>query len=396
MRKKMVSAVFVLVTFAADVFAADSNTSLSRKEEILKSGTLEMYTKLVSDDPEVPLFNPNYKQRLDSIQKSVPLTYNKYVHNYISIYVARPAQIGRMVGLSKFYFPIYEKIFKENGLPDELKFLSIVESALDPFAVSRSGATGLWQFMYTTAKGYRLTIDNYVDDRRDPIASTSAAARYFKESYLEFGDWLLAIAAYNCGRGAVSRAIEKAGGLKDFWAIRQFLPQETQNYVPAFIAITYMMNCYSQHDISTIPSLLPELTDVIQVNRFVSLSSVAKAAEIGLEQVEVLNPSYKKQIINGTPTNPKSLVLPVLDKQIYFNLYSALNSTNEEPRIISASNTRSVTADPVYHRVKSGESLSTIANRYRVEVQDIRVWNRLKSSLIVPGQRLKVSSGKSL
>ncbi len=392
----MVSAVFVLVTFAADVFAADSNTSLSRKEEILKSGTLEMYTKLVSDDPEVPLFNPNYKQRLDSIQKSVPLTYNKYVHNYISIYVARPAQIGRMVGLSKFYFPIYEKIFKENGLPDELKFLSIVESALDPFAVSRSGATGLWQFMYTTAKGYRLTIDNYVDDRRDPIASTSAAARYFKESYLEFGDWLLAIAAYNCGRGAVSRAIEKAGGLKDFWAIRQFLPQETQNYVPAFIAITYMMNCYSQHDISTIPSLLPELTDVIQVNRFVSLSSVAKAAEIGLEQVEVLNPSYKKQIINGTPTNPKSLVLPVLDKQIYFNLYSALNSTNEEPRIISASNTRSVTADPVYHRVKSGESLSTIANRYRVEVQDIRVWNRLKSSLIVPGQRLKVSSGKSL
>lgn len=392
----MASAVFVLVTFAADVFAADSNTSLSRKEEILKSGTLEMYTKLVSDDPEVPLFNPNYKQRLDSIQKSVPLPYNKYVHNYISIYVARPAQIGRMVGLSKFYFPIYEKIFKENGLPDELKFLSIVESALDPFAVSRSGATGLWQFMYTTAKGYRLTIDNYVDDRRDPIASTSAAARYFKESYLEFGDWLLAIAAYNCGRGAVSRAIEKAGGLKDFWAIRQFLPQETQNYVPAFIAITYMMNCYSQHDISTIPSLLPELTDVIQVNRFVSLSSVAKAAEIGLEQVEVLNPSYKKQIINGTPTNPKSLVLPVLDKQIYFNLYSALNSTNEEPRIISASNTRSVTADPVYHRVKSGESLSTIANRYRVEVQDIRVWNRLKSSLIVPGQRLKVSSGKSL
>ena len=392
----MASAVFILVTFAADVFAADANTSLNRKEGILKSSTLSMYTKLVSDDPEVPLFNPNYKQRLDSIQKSVPLPYNKYVHNYISIYVARPAQIGRMVGLSKFYFPIYEKIFEENGLPDELKFLSIVESALDPFAVSRSGATGLWQFMYTTAKGYRLTIDNYVDDRRDPIASTSAAALYFKESYLEFGDWLLAIAAYNCGRGAVSRAIEKAGGLKDFWAIRQFLPQETQNYVPAFIAITYMMNCYSQHDICTIPSLLPELTDVIQVNRFVSLSSVAKAAEIGIEQVEVLNPSYKKQIINGTPTNPKSLVLPVLDKQIYFNLYSALNSTNEEPRIISASNIRSGTADPVYHRVKSGESLSTIANRYRVEVQDIRVWNRLKSSLIVPGQRLKVSSGKSV
>src|SRR6202007_2143582 len=171
-----------------------------------------------------------------------------YVQAEIDNYLSQKSDVGRELGLAKYYFPIYEKAFREAGIPDEIKYLSIVESQLNPVATSRAGATGLWQFLGSTARIYGLKMDNYVDERRDPIQSSYAAAAYLKDAYQEFGDWLLAIASYNCGKSNVIRAIEKAGA-NDFWSIRQYLPVETRGYVPAYIAITYVMNYYKQHNL---------------------------------------------------------------------------------------------------------------------------------------------------
>jgi len=182
-----------------------------------------------------------YERRLDSISKDIPLEYNEYVQTYIDLYMQNRDEMGQVIGLSKYYFPIYEKAFRDAGIPEEIKFLSIVESKLDPNAVSRVGATGPWQFMFTTAKLYGLNMDSYVDERRDPIQATYAAAAYLKDAYQEFGDWLLAIASYNCGKSNVERAVEKAGA-NDFWSARQYLPAETRGYVPAFIAMNYVMH----------------------------------------------------------------------------------------------------------------------------------------------------------
>lgn len=401
MKRTIVLAIFTLL--AAAVYASPSISNAkhdSFRNSIEINGnpkSLKRDTGTVADSL-TSARNLAFKQRLDSIQKTVPLTYNSYVQEYIDIYMSRQGQIGKMLGLSKYYFPIYEKVFHDNDIPQEIKFLSIVESALDPQAVSRSGATGLWQFMTTTAKVYGLNMDNYADERKDPVAASTAATRYFKESFAEFGDWLLAIASYNCGTGAVTRAIAKAGGVKDFWAIREYLPLQTRNYVPAFIATTYIMNYYSIHDISPAQADFPEQTDVIQVNRFVSLENVAKAIDVDVEKLYLLNPSYKKKIINGAPDAPKPLVIPVSGHRTYEGLYNALN-TEEIPVIaeakVSSVSRRVHASSVVYHKVKKGENLSKIASRYGVEVLDLKAWNKLKNLMIKPGQMLKVSADKS-
>ncbi|MGB4775425.1 MAG: LysM peptidoglycan-binding domain-containing protein, partial [Daejeonella sp.] len=323
------------------------------------------------------------------------------VQTYIDLYVLkRKDQIGRMLGLSKYYFPIFEKSLKEVGVPEEIKFISVIESALNPHAVSRAGATGPWQFMYTTAKGYGLVMDNYVDERKDPVQASYAAAAYFKEAYNKFGDWLLAIAAYNCGMGAVNRAIKKAGGEANFWAVRPYLPRETQNYVPAFIATNYAMNYYMKHNIIPKAPSFNIHTDALTINKMVSLSAIAQVADMDIKELGILNPSYKKQIINGSTDYPKNLIIPAIDKTAYNLLYETLNKEDiflaDEMKVIAA-NTRNVNtnkARPSSHRVKRGETLTNIANQYGVEVQDLKVWNKLKSFKVLPGQtvRLKPSS----
>ncbi|HUH32746.1 MAG TPA: transglycosylase SLT domain-containing protein [Daejeonella sp.] len=340
-----------------------------------------------------------YKLRLDSLERAVPLPHNEYVQNYIDLYVfKRKEQIGKMLGLSKYYFPIFERSFREVGVPDELKFLTVIESALNPHAVSRSGAVGPWQFMYTTAKGYGLVMDNYVDERKDPVQASYAAALYLKDAYNRIGDWLLTIAAYNCGTGAVTRAIARSGGEADFWKVRPYLPRETQNYVPAFIATVYAMNYYSKHDIQPQEAGFSIFTDVIDVNRMISFSSIAKAADIDLNELRVLNPSYKKQIVNGSASSPKRLVIPAVGKQLYASLYDALNpSTTDEPEMIAASlkdnpDTKPITI-PVSHKVQEGQTLVMVANQYGLEVQDLKVYNNLKSTTVVPGQVIRLNRG---
>jgi membrane-bound lytic murein transglycosylase D len=338
-----------------------------------------------------------YKRRLDSIKKDIPLDYNDYVQSYIDIYMRNRDEMGHVLGLTKYYFPIYEKAFHDAGIPDEIKYLSIVESKLDPYAVSRVGATGPWQFMFTTAKLYGLNMDDYVDDRRDPIQASYAAAAYLKDAYQEFGDWLLAIASYNCGKSNVERAIEKAGGATDFWSIRQYLPNETRGYVPAFIAVAYVMNYYNRHNIIPQTCSIALKTDTVLVNKYLPLTTVSQALNIDLRELTILNPSYKRQIINGTAKSPRRMIIPQVDKARYAALYDALNNTSNAyapaPKpVYAAYHEDKPDKIPASHKVRRGETLSDIADTYGIEVQDLKVWNHLHSNKAVVGQRLKLSN----
>ncbi len=334
-----------------------------------------------------------FKRRLDSIKKDVPLDYNEYVQAYIDIYAHARDEMGQVLGRTKYYFPIYEKAFKDAGIPDELKYLSIVESKLDPYAVSRVGATGPWQFMYTTAKLYGLNMDDYVDDRRDPIQATYAAAAYLKDAYEEFGDWLLAIASYNCGKSNVEHAIDKAGA-SDFWSIRPYLPAETRGYVPAYIAVTYLMNYYSRHNIVPRECDMALQTDTIVVNKYVALSTVAQALSVNVNVLAMLNPAYKRLIVNGSNQSPRRLVIPQVDRTHYTALYEALNDGNPPPP--QAPVHAAVYEDrhehrPEFHTVKRGETLRDIADNYGIEVQDIKAWNHLHNNKAVPGEKLRLN-----
>jgi len=343
-----------------------------------------------------PLADHNnlFKRRLDSLKKDVPLDYNEYVQSYIDIYMRNREEMAQVLGRTKYYFPIYEKAFRDAGIPDEIKYLSIVESKLDPYAVSRVGATGPWQFMFTTARLYGLNMDDYVDDRRDPIQASYAAAAYLKDAYEEFGDWLLAIASYNCGKSNVEHAIDKAG-VSDFWSVRQYLPVETRGYVPAFIAVAYVMNYYNKHNIIPQPCDFALKTDTVLVNKYVSLGTVAQVLNIDIRQLSNLNPAYKRQIINGTAQAPRRLVIPQIDKGKYGALYEALNNSNMVSTAPVAMHVNYVESKPVehpmYHKVRRGETLSDIADNYGIEVQDLKVWNHLRGNKAVVGQRLKLT-----
>ena len=214
-------AVFTLI-ISVHAFAKAAGDSILLKRELSKNLSQAQDTLLISPALENPLLsyqNLVYKRRLDSVQNTVALSYNEHVQNYIDIYISRKEQIGKMLGLSEYYFPIFERALKETGIPDELKFITVVESALNPNAISRSGAVGPWQFMYGTAKGYGLIMDSFTDERKDPVKASYAAAHYLLDAYKNIGDWLLTIAAFNCGTGAVTRAIQRSGGIADFWKV---------------------------------------------------------------------------------------------------------------------------------------------------------------------------------
>jgi membrane-bound lytic murein transglycosylase D len=343
--------------------------------------------------------NSVYKLRLDSIQKDIHLDYNEYVQNYIDIYTRHKDEMSHVLGLAKYYFPIYEKIFREAGIPPEIKYLSIVESKLDPSAVSRVGATGPWQFMSTTARIYGLNMDGYTDERRDPVRASYAAAAYLKDAYQEFGDWLLAIASYNCGKSNVEHAIAKAGAM-DFWSIRPYLPAETRGYVPAYIAISYVMNYAQKHNIPTENVSFSIKNDTVVVDKFISLASIAKAINTDITNVMILNPVYTRQIVNGTVAAPRKLVIPCADKRYYSALYDVLNAGNI-PVILQPSAPVNVNppADskssqikrPDFRKVKKGETLIDIAADYGLDVSDIKEWNHLHTNKVVAGQRLKLN-----
>ncbi len=366
---------------------ADSSALPGKTAVISQANFKDTIKALVVPQIPLPGYLSVFKLRLDSIKKDVPLDYNEYVQSYIDIYTRHKDEMSHVLGLAKYYFPIYEKAFREAGIPEEIKYLSIVESKLDPTAVSRVGATGPWQFMSATAKAYGLNMDNYVDDRRDPVQASYAAAAYLKDAYMEFGDWLLAIASYNCGKSNVERAVAKAGAL-DFWSIRQYLPQETRGYVPAYIAISYVMNYANKH------SILPESwdlalkTDTILVDRFVALSNISKILNVDARQLTILNPAYKKQIINGTVAAPRRLVIPQTGSENYAALYDALNTDVPVQAPVITNTSADENKLPGSHKIKRGETLAEIADKFGVEVQDLKDWNNLHGNKAVVGKKL--------
>jgi membrane-bound lytic murein transglycosylase D len=303
-----------------------------------------------------------------------------------------------MLASANFYMPIFEEALDLYDLPMELKYLPIIESALNPTAVSRQGATGLWQFMLATGKTYGLEQNSLVDDRRDPVKSTWAAARYLKDLYAIYQDWNLVLAAYNCGPGTINKAIRRAGGQSDYWKIYNFLPKETRGYVPAFIAANYIMTYYCEHGISPMQTQWPAATDTVTVTRNLHLGQVAEVCGVELDQLRGLNPQYKRDIVPGQ-TQPCVLRLPqtaintfidsgdslyVYKQDEYFN-HRTLVEVDESAKPKATGNGKAT-----YHKVRKGDTLGSIAKRYGVSVAQIRRLNRIKGNNIAVGKSLRV------
>ena len=353
-----------------------------------------------------PLFSDSvYMDRLSRIPAIMEMPYNDIVRKFIDMYAGRLRnQVSFMLSACNFYMPIFEEALDAYGLPLELRYLPIIESALNPSAVSRAGASGLWQFMIGTGKIYGLESNSLVDERRDPIKATWAAARYLKEMYDIYGDWNLVIAAYNCGPGTINKAIRRANGETDYWKIYNYLPKETRGYVPAFIAANYVMTYYCDHNICPMETNIPASTDTVQVNKNLHFEQIADLCNVPLDQIKSLNPQYKKQMIPGD-SKPYTLRLPIdaistfIDKQdtIYTHRADELfrNRKTVAVKDITPATRKTTSAvagkgNLTYYTIKSGDTLSTIARKYGVTIKDIQRWNGMSSTKIAAGKRLKI------
>ena len=395
---------------------------------------------------DVPTSDAVYRQRLAELPTKIDLPYNQIVKSYIERYTVkgRPMVAG-LLGLSNYYMPIFEQALEEAGLPLELKYLPVVESALDPTATSRHGAAGLWQFMLIAAKGLDMEVNSLVDERRDPYISSKKAAKFLGDLYKTYGDWSLAIAAYNCGPGSVNKALRRAGGdpkSHDFWSIYSYLPAETRGYVPMFIAANYVMNYYNKHNISPVVPTRPLVTDTLHINRRLHLKQISDVLDIPMEELRILNPQFRADIIPGTASKSYNLILP--SQQIHAYLMSEEDIVNHEadkyarrvsaepnqladntstegiedssnvyadmadaPTVSNVSAAQSVapTAPAVQesrpiagnqsgtttHKVAPGESLADIAARYGVSPEDIKNWNHLRRNSLRTGQVLRIA-----
>lgn len=361
-----------------------------------------------STENQIPVFSAEvYKERISKMKTPIPLTYNDQVRGYIDLYATKKRNLTtRVMGLSSLYFPMYEEILEREGLPLEFKYLSIVESALNPTAVSRCGATGLWQFMYNTGIMYNLDVNSYVDDRKDPYKSTVAACQYFKEMYKIYNDWLLVIASYNCGPGNVNRAIIRSGGKTDFWSISPYLPAETRGYVPAFIAVAYVMNHTVEHNLTAVaPSITYFETDTVQVYKRVSFSTLSKILNLPADVITFLNPTYKKGLIPQSVNNESStLRLPSNKITAFVSMQTAIDAEEvllaaQKPdfsRIMKKSKYNPEEYDMVMQEVKKsiivgkGQTLSSIAKKYDCTLAEVKTLNHLKSNSVKRGQRIYV------
>ena len=334
-----------------------------------------------------------YVERLSRLHNIMELPYNEVVRNCINLYVDRRRNsVEYMLGLENFYFPMIEQILDEHQLPLELKYLAIIESALNPIALSRAGASGLWQFMLPTGKQYDLEINSLIDERRDPVKSTYAACRFLSDLYAIYGDWNLVIAAYNCGGGNVNKAIRRANGSTDYWKIYPYLPKETRSYVPLFIAANYVMNYHAQHQLYPVETTLPAATDTIMIDQQIHFSQISDILGIEVEHIRALNPQYKKDIIPGNSTKPRALRLPSMQAYAFIEKQDTIVKhkateifTNRTYVGDYNSNNKN---EKITHKVKSGETLTTIANKYGVTTASIRKWNGLKTNKVGTGRQL--------
>ncbi|MCD8260844.1 MAG: transglycosylase SLT domain-containing protein [Bacteroides sp.] len=357
---------------------------------------------------ENPYFSDSvYMDRLSRIPAIIEMPYNEVVRKFIDLYTTKlRKQVSIMLGASNFYMPIFEEALDAYNLPLELKYLPIIESSLNPKATSRAGASGLWQFMINTGKIYGLESNSLIDERRDPIKATWAAARYLRDLYNIYQDWNLVIAAYNCGPGNINKAIRRSGGSTDYWAIYNNLPKETRGYVPAFIAANYVMHYYCDHNICPLDATLPANTDTLHIDRKLHFAQIADLCDIEIDQIRNLNPQYKQDVVPGDAKSaplrlPQNLVSTFIEYQdtIYAHRQNELFTNRRtvavtQPATTAKRTTTSTAAPPsgdvTYHKIQSGETLSTIATKYKVTVKQIQQWNNLSSTRINAGKNLKI------
>lgn len=337
-----------------------------------------------------------YIRRIADMNSFITLPYNDVVKNYIILYSEKmPTKMSHILGLCEYYMPKFQEILNRYNLPEELMAMAVIESALNPLAVSRAGAKGMWQFMYSTAKIYGLHIDSFVDERLDPFKSAEAAARYLEDSYEIFGDWNLAIASYNCGAGNVNKAIRRSGGKRAFWDIYPYLPRETRGYVPAFVGALYTMTYYKEHGIRPEPVEMPVHVDTFKINKMLHLKQISELVGIPMEEVKNLNPQYAHDIIPGNDREyilrlPYTYTSAYIDKEDSLHTYKAEEYFNP---VTLKKIKDGADGERVVYRVKSGDYLGRIASRHRVSVAQIKRWNNLSSNNIRVGQRLVIYRG---
>ena len=338
-----------------------------------------------------------YIDRLSRIPSIIEMPFNDIVKKHIEAYTNRLRnKVSFILAAANFYMPLFEEALDTYDLPLELKYLPIIESALNPTAISRQRASGLWQFMLRTGKLYGLENNSLVDERRDPIKSTWAAARYLKDLYNIYKDWHLVLAAYNCGPGNVNKAIRRAGGATDYWEIYQFLPKETRGYVPGFIAANYVMHYYCEHGICPMEAQLPATTDTIHIHKDLNLQQVAGVCNIDIEQLRGLNPQYKKDVVPGN-SKPYVLRLPnntvnqFIDLQDSIYAYKADQFQKRKTVAVKESTAKSSNSkNAKYHKIRRGDTLGGIALKYGVSVKQLRRLNNIRGNNITAGKSLRI------
>jgi len=401
-------------TFVKDDLAACVD-SLWLKEltnlDIYNNLTEDIQTINIDEKVDYELPTELLKTRLQEMDEKSPfhIEYNQGLENIIKSFLKnRKRAFERLMAVSEYYFPLFEEAFDKQNVPLEIKYLAVVESALNPKAVSRVGATGLWQFMYQTGKQYGLKIDSYVDERSDPLKASEAAAQYMKNMYAIFGDWDLVLASYNSGPGNVAKAIRRSGGQQNYWNIRKNLPQETQGYVPAFLATMYIYEYHKEHGIKPERAPIKHFaTDTVMIKRQMSFKQISDLIDIPVAQLQILNPSYKLNVVPSYRDQSHYLRLPQ-DKMAVFTsneskIYAYVDreaNLREKPfqivrPIVSQDSVntfqRLAQAKVRYYRVKRGDNLSTIAKKYDVAVEDLKKWNNIRGNEVAYGKNLKIN-----
>ncbi len=371
--------------YVQNAFAVDS------LERVLAADTLQR---------ELP--DSVYISRLQNLDSFIPLPYNESVKKFINFYLnRRRGQVSIMMGLTSYYFPLFEEVLAKYNLPAELKYLPIIESALNPKIVSRAGASGLWQFMYGTAKMYGLEINSYIDERNDPIKSTDAAARYLRDLYAIYGDWHIVIAAYNCGPGNVNKAVRRSGGKQSYWEIYSRLPKETRGYIPIFIAANYVMNHAQEHNLFPVQPSFKILTDTLILNSYLNFEQIAANLDIPVQEIRQLNPQYKRDVIPAKADKPYVLKLPIdkispfIDNQTQIFAYNRDKYfPNNQIALVNdirgSSHYNTEGKKKIVYTVQRGDNPGAIAGRFRISTRNLCEWNNIQHNKIKIGQRLTI------